>query len=1185
MLQRTTKTRIISSILAVFLCITQCFTDIPLISATTNTVVKQNDTTDHPDAASGSAVSTDIPVSTPDISEPVATNSVTPIPSTPTAQIRLMFTTDLHGALTTTNYETGSQKATGTLARCATLIKQSRAELPESNTFLFDLGDALYDYSTDYIFEQDSTSVQPIYSAMKSLGYDAITLGNHEFDYNLFYIQNQIANSGLQDICVVSNVKHATTQKHVWKENMMLTRNVIMSDGSTVEVKIGIIGETQPTLSSKRSRYSNTLSTQDIIENTQEQATKLKNAGADLVVVLAHSGVGTDSTTTSGTFSNVGYALTKIPEVDVVLCGHSHQSFPSKNPASANYYNIPGIDKETGLANGKNLIMVAANGAGVGMADLTVTKASDSSLQIVDRISSIREATKDVAIDNDINNNYLGTWKHTLISTYSNILGEISDPASYNNYFAALEDNSLIQLINNAKMSRALKIINTIKTSNANLPVIAASTYIKSGSDDDKEYISFSDYFLESYLSNLQIYKTGVFLYKITGKQLREWIEWSASAYQTTSAVTPVSSSAIFNEEGNYSQTLLQSDWNSNFGNFYVFDGVEYVIDTTVDPRYNIAGNKISDNQRVSSLTRNGIAIADTDEFIIATNNLSTTSNSIITEINAQKIYGAASLRWRTVIKDYLDAFSLNSTFGDVADDNWYVTTAQNSSQVTKSALTSELAASKKEWITDTVATDSNFIYYNINMSKANTNDTTGPNIVATALSDELSNNAVTVSVQANDRSGVASVKYAKGKFTTKSDIWQEATQISTSFECKKNGIYTILATDNIGNHSVSYIRIQNINDNTICAPIIDTFTNRKNTITGTAPAKSTVYIKIPGRKTYSTTANASGAFSCNIPFQKADTSIYIYAVDSSGRTSPRVAITVSRTGPNKPTLHAIKSNSKKVTGNINDTFAYPVLYVESKNAVYVPKTDGKALYKASSAYDASTRIIEVPFTVASSGAFTLTLPCYLPGETSATLFTLDNSSRKSNSTSKKVTQKKPPKPSLVTSFVSNGATTVKISCGERCTMHVKIDKKVYTHKNVTYNASTYSYIYKVKIPKTNTGKKIKIYAKNSVGNSTVISAPRKETVPNTPSVSSINLNTKTIKGNVHFIDSDFEKSTLSKSKTKVYVKVNGKTYKAKVSAKGTFTVTASGLTSGQIFSIWATNVNGTSPVGKRTAK
>ena len=187
--------------------------------------------------------------------------------------------------------------------------------------------------------------------------------------------------------------------------------------------------------------------------------------------------------------------------------------------------------------------------------------------------------------------------------------------------------------------------------------------------------------------------------------------------------------------------------------------------------------------------------------------------------------------------------------------------------------------------------------------------------------------------------------------------------------------------------------------------------------------------------------------------------------------------------------------------------------------------------------------------------------------------------------TSKKVVQKKPPKPSLATSYVSNGTTKVKVSCGERCTINVKIDAKVYTHSSITYDSSSYSYIYEVKIPKTNTGKKIRFYAKNSVGKSTIVTAARKETVPNTPTITSINMKKHTITGKVHFIDSDFNKSTLHKSKTKVYIKFKGKKYRAKVSTRGTFTVTVRTLTSGQKFAIWATNVNGTSPIGTRTAK
>lgn len=175
----------------------------------------------------------------------------------------------------------------------------------------------------------------------------------------------------------------------------------------------------------------------------------------------------------------------------------------------------------------------------------------------------------------------------------------------------------------------------------------------------------------------MQIYRTGIYLYEISGKQLKEWMEWSSSAYKTTSESASFSSSDIQNNKTTCSQTLLQDCWNSNFSNFYVFDGVEYVVDTTVNPRYDISGNKISDNTRIRNLTRNGVPVSDTDKFIIATNKLEKNKNNLITEISKRKVYEAPSIRWRTVIKEYLETISLNSTLGNIADDNWHVITAK----------------------------------------------------------------------------------------------------------------------------------------------------------------------------------------------------------------------------------------------------------------------------------------------------------------------------------------------------------------------------------------------------------------------------------------------------------------------------------------------------------------------------
>ena len=122
-----------------------------------------------------------------------------------TIDLRIIGTTDLHGQLNSNDYEQGVDYNNGGLARVFDLIKKAKTELPEGNTLTLDAGDVLFDYTTEYIFSANQQAIQPIYEAMKYVGYDAITLGNHEFDYGYDYILNQLDGSGLRDITIVSN--------------------------------------------------------------------------------------------------------------------------------------------------------------------------------------------------------------------------------------------------------------------------------------------------------------------------------------------------------------------------------------------------------------------------------------------------------------------------------------------------------------------------------------------------------------------------------------------------------------------------------------------------------------------------------------------------------------------------------------------------------------------------------------------------------------------------------------------------------------------------------------------------------------------------------------------------------------------------------------------------------------------
>lgn len=1134
------------------------------------------------------------------------------------ANLRLIFTSDLHGQVTTEDYETGGTFTTGGLSRAATLISEAKSEVNANNTLLFDLGDVLYDYTTDYIYNYDSSANQPIYSAMSKLGYDAIVLGNHDFDYDLNYIQTQLKNSGMSGKVVLSNVVDANTKKHIWTENKIVKKSLVTKSGKTITVNVGLIGETVPALSKKRTSYKGILETEDIVKNVKKEVTLLQNKGADIIVVLAHSGIGEENPEEKD--ASVGYALTKVPGVDAVLCGHSHVDFPSSE--GSKYDSLPGVDLETGLVNGKTLIQVEKRGASVGVADLMLSNANNK-ISIADRKTSIRKVTEDTEINQTINS-AMGSWAKTFLTDCSEILCEVDSKTELQNFFGTQEDTDAIQLLNNIKISYGLTYINNTDTKYKSYPVVAASSYIKYGMEDEMDYVNVRDVFKRSNMYDLINYKTGLYLYTMTGAQIREWLEWTASFYakpgeslipekqeqaedsssdedsgdventensteENTENTENVENSSSILENSNKQISLdelldydmnkplqytLKEDYVDDWKNIYIFDGLEYQIDTTIAPRYNEDGEMINDTNRVISLTRNGAAVSDSAKFVVATHRLP--DNDLFNKMEPTKLISTSTEKYRNYIENYIEKVALAGTLKTVKDDNWSVDYHENYDYLVKTGELANEFASEKNWIVKSLLNKNGYEYYLTDFSKQFVSDTTGPCINAVAKTDSETNKDVKVLVQANDKSGVSVVKYALGKYGANNSVWDSASKVSSgSFNCTQNGTYSVMAVDGKGNRSVTYLRILNINRSILDAPVVETYTNRKDYIEGTAEAGATIYFKVDGGSRYSAKVGSNGKFKYALPSQNAGKQIFVYVVDSKGRTSSRTIVTVKRTGPNKPVLNAVKTNSKKISGKLNDTYAYPMILV-NKKTLYVQNATIKALYKKSAFYDKSYKVKIVPVTIA-SGKFTVTLPKYLTAGTKVQLKTIDVVSRCSLITSGSVVQKVPNKPVKV-SAVTNLSKKVKIYTEEKCTRAlVKIGKKSYQSTKSSYSSKTKRYCFTVKIPRTDSTSVLKTYVSNAKGNSKACSIRPTEVVPNKPKVDKVKKGAKKITGKVDIIGALNGKNTVSGTKTKVYVYVNGKRYKAKVKNNGIFTVKVSVLKKGTKIICKAKNRKGTS--------
>lgn len=953
--------------------------------------------------------------------------------------LRIIGTTDLHGQLNSYDYEKGVDYNNGGLARVYDLIKKTRAELAEENTITLDTGDVLFDYTTEYIFSNNQGAIQPIYQAMKEIGYDAITLGNHEFDYGYDYILRQLDESGFRDITIVSNVTDARTGEHPFLENMLLTRKVKTRTGKEVEIKVGIIGHTIPTLTGKTHSYAGILITEDIVENAKKQAAILKEQGADIIIALSHTGIGPENP--EANFKNVAYALTKIPEIDVVVCGHEHNLFPTKDMTSP-YYKLPGVSKETYLMNGKNVIMAGDRGVAVGVVDLVIEISGDQ-VKIVDRSSELRMVTERSTIEDQSIASLFGQWEEELREYSTDILGELKKETIIQNYYGLLADNAAIQLLNDSKINYTLK---QIKNDNKYIdyPVIAASTYDAYGVKSINDFVNIKEQITESDLASLQNYNSYLYVYKIKGAQLKEWLEWSASAYEVTSRNRywqDDTMSLLMKQTG--LKSLISEEWLNDWSNFYIFDGISYEIDTLISPRYDFSGNMISKNRRISNVTYQGKDVTDDMELLIATNKI-TKPTEANKGVESQAII-KGFVRSQSILGKYIKELSASESIIPQVDYNWKLNLPTGYKFIVKLPYYAGTLFEDTPWYEEQLIQKGEYKYYTASYN-ASYKDTSPPHIVLAPLVTNPTASSFDIAVQVVDDSKIKRLKFSNDDSDVSSAVWAIENDVpSKGFTVRKNGLYTVYAEDIHGNKAIKRIIIDNFSDNLLPKPTFEFYTNRKSSIKGEAEPNTMLVIETPTAE-YELNVGPTGKFSYPLPGQLADTTISIYIKDEKrGLESERVPVKINRTGPNQPHVNPISNNMNIIVGNVYDDITSVVAIIN--DFAYASNNGGRELFEANKEiYDPSLKIIETIVDVSAEGQFVLILPPQLPG-TSIKVYTMDHISRNSRVSTVTVTAKAPNMP--VVHDVSNIEKSIRgyvpDAAGNIYNIELKIGDKYYT--------------------------------------------------------------------------------------------------------------------------------------------
>ncbi|MDF2788665.1 MAG: 2,3-cyclic-nucleotide 2-phosphodiesterase, partial [Neobacillus sp.] len=213
------------------------------------------------------------------------------------------------------------------------------------------------------------------------LKYDAITIGNHEFNYGLKFLNSVL--KGVKMPVVNANVYSVKTNKPYFKPYVILKRRVVDKQGIGHDLKIGVIGFMPPQIMRwDKANLEGKVMARPIVESAKEFVPIMKSEGADIIITLAHTGI--DSEPYHPETENAVYYLSEIPEIDAILAGHSHSVFPGPT-----FKDIPMANIVEGKIKRKPVVMAGAFGSRLGIIDLQL-EVKDGKWKVVKSISFTR---------------------------------------------------------------------------------------------------------------------------------------------------------------------------------------------------------------------------------------------------------------------------------------------------------------------------------------------------------------------------------------------------------------------------------------------------------------------------------------------------------------------------------------------------------------------------------------------------------------------------------------------------------------------------------------------------------------------------------------------------------------------------------------------------------------------------
>ena len=445
--------------------------------------------------------------------------------------IKLLGTSDVHGRIVPWSYGADVEDKSGSYAQIATYVKDVRKN--NKNVVLVEVGDAIQDNQID-VFAKDKKYYKdhPIPKVLNEMNYDIFVLGNHEFNFGMKALDEILKDIKAKKL--TANFYHKKNDKRY-----IDATTIIEKDG----VKLGIIGLSTP-MSAKFEEDTGNLKDMKFTSPTEEartQVEKLKAKGVDAIIAVTHMGIDNENNIPDTGMRDV---INAVDGIDVVIAGHMHKDVPSetiKNTLITEPHRYGTVVSEVDLTfdiNDKKEVKLVKKES-----KTVPVKALEADKKIVEIYKPYHDKLRElnnVVIGQTANEMVPQETKHGVSAAFS-------------------KDTGLSSFINDVEQH------------------YSGADVVTFSFDHQKARMDKGDIKKKDIIFNYRYAGGDVTVYEMTGKQLKEYMEWSANYFDT---IQPGDTEYRYNAERKKSKYVT----------YDIFGGVNYKIDLR-----NPKGSKIVD--------------------------------------------------------------------------------------------------------------------------------------------------------------------------------------------------------------------------------------------------------------------------------------------------------------------------------------------------------------------------------------------------------------------------------------------------------------------------------------------------------------------------------------------------------------------------------------------------------------